>query len=178
MALLSLIPLAACGKGDDTGDSKGNDGGNAPDVVINEILAENTLTNMDELGEYDDWIELYNPGENPVDLAGTYLSDIETQPTLWPFPDGASVPAHGFLLVWCDDATGSDGLHASFKLDKAGDQVLISYVHGAADPVRIDWVQFGTQQPDLSAARVPDGATGDTAWNPAATPTPGTSNGS
>ena len=145
--------------------------------MINEILAENATINSDELGEFDDWIELYNPGDAPADLAGTYLSDSETLPTLWPFPDGASVPAHGFLLVWCDDATGTDGLHASFKLDKAGDQVLISYVHGSADPVRIDWVQFGAQQADLSAARVPDGATGDGAWNPAATPTPGTSNG-
>lgn len=175
--LLSPIVLLACTDGDDTGsktDDTGGPAGTPPTVVINEILSSNVATNADDLGEYDDWVELYNPGTEPADLAGVYLSDDPAFPTAWPFPDGTTLAPGDFLLVWCDDGTGTQGLHATFKLNVTGDQVVLSWVDGGADPVELDWVQFGKQQSDLSAARIPDG--GDT-WEPAATPTPGASNG-
>ena len=38
-------------------------------------MASNDSTITDEHGEYDDWIELYNNTNNPIDLSGYYLSD-------------------------------------------------------------------------------------------------------
>ncbi len=37
-------------------------------VVLNEVLASNRLTNLDEDGDSSDWLELYNPGAVAVDL--------------------------------------------------------------------------------------------------------------
>ena len=37
-------------------------------VVINEVLASNASTLADPQGEYDDWIELYNPSDEQVDV--------------------------------------------------------------------------------------------------------------
>ena len=39
-------------------------------VVINEICAHNLSGLQDGNGAYGDWIELFNPGSEPVDLSG------------------------------------------------------------------------------------------------------------
>ena len=44
------------------------------DVVINEYSASNRQM-TDNFGNYEDWVELYNPSGNFVDLTGYYLSD-------------------------------------------------------------------------------------------------------
>jgi hypothetical protein len=172
---LGLPLLLACdGKEPSDSESGGGNGGDPPTLVVNEVLASNTITIADELGEYDDYVEIYNVGTEPAELDGVYLSDDAALPTAWAIPQGTALPPGGFLLIWCDDGTGSEGLHATFKLDAAGDEVVLSYVAGGGEDIRLDWVQFGKQQTDLSASRIPDGAD---AWNAAATPTPGASNG-
>ncbi|HEX9252003.1 MAG TPA: CotH kinase family protein, partial [Ignavibacteriaceae bacterium] len=40
------------------------------DIVINEFMADNAATITDPSGEYDDWIELYNPTSDPIVLTG------------------------------------------------------------------------------------------------------------
>jgi len=37
-------------------------------VVINEVQASNQSTIADEDGDFEDWIELFNAGGEPVDL--------------------------------------------------------------------------------------------------------------
>ena len=44
-------------------------------IVINELMASNIGTNMSPATNFDSWIELYNPTEQPINLAGMYLSD-------------------------------------------------------------------------------------------------------
>jgi hypothetical protein len=44
--------------------------GEGPTLVINEILARNDLASKDPQGEYEDWIELYNGGEEASMSAG------------------------------------------------------------------------------------------------------------
>ena len=39
-------------------------------VVINELMASNSHTIADAQEEFDDWIELHNTGDTPVDTAG------------------------------------------------------------------------------------------------------------
>ncbi|MBN2132757.1 MAG: lamin tail domain-containing protein, partial [Sedimentisphaerales bacterium] len=50
-------------------------------LVINEFMAANNTSIQDSLGDYDDWIEIYNAGETAVDLAGYYLTDDPSEPT-------------------------------------------------------------------------------------------------
>src|SRR5690606_8802482 len=53
-----------------------------PQIVINELLSSNQTVIADEHGEYDDWIELYNAGEVPVNLSKFYFSDKSAAPLL------------------------------------------------------------------------------------------------
>lgn len=44
-------------------------------IRINEILADNDKIIADSVGEFDDVVELYNSGNEPVNLFSWYLSD-------------------------------------------------------------------------------------------------------
>src|SRR5690606_32662758 len=48
------------------------------DLVINEIMASNVTTVVDQDGEYDDWLELYNNSTETLSLDNLYLSDDPT----------------------------------------------------------------------------------------------------
>jgi len=124
-------------------------------VVLNEFAASNTQI-PDPAGDYEDWIELYNNTDAPLDLGGMCLSDTPGAPLLWAFPAGTSIPARSFLIVWADNEPGEEGLHATFKLSAGGEHLLFSTAQGAV----LDSVTFGAQTADLTMARVPNG-TGD-----------------
>jgi spore coat protein CotH len=142
-------------------------------VLINEFLADNATVNQDEAGEYDDWVELYNPNAAPVTLSGMYLTDDLSQPTKWPFPAGTVIGPGGHLLVWCDGETEQGSLHASFRLNRDGEEIGL-LADDAHSNVPLDVFVFGPQQEDISYGRKPDGA--DT-WGAFDPPTPGASNG-
>ncbi len=78
---------------------------NAQNVRLNEIMASNASTIADEDGDFEDWIELYNAGSEPVDLSGWGLSDNYDNPFKWSFPQDTTIGAGAHLLVW---ASGKD----------------------------------------------------------------------
>ena len=43
--------------------------------IITEVMSSNTCTITNEDGQYCDWIELYNPSDHPIDLAGYTITD-------------------------------------------------------------------------------------------------------
>ena len=53
----------------------------AETVTITEFLASNVGKLVDEDGDSSDWIEIYNDGNNSVNLAGWYLTDDATDLT-------------------------------------------------------------------------------------------------
>jgi len=73
-------------------------------VVINEFLASNGNILADEDGDYEDWIELYNPTAEPINLDGYTLTDKPDNPSKWTFP-AVTIQPKGFLLIW---ASGKD----------------------------------------------------------------------
>src|SRR5687768_10970848 len=74
----------------------------AGEPIISEFLALNSDGEQDNYGQRSDWIEIYNPGAAPVNLAGWHLTDDEARPTQWTFPN-VTVPAGGFLRVWASE---------------------------------------------------------------------------
>lgn len=50
-------------------------------IVINEIMASNAGSVMSPATNFDSWIELYNPTEQPINLSGMYLTDNLENPT-------------------------------------------------------------------------------------------------
>ena len=137
------------------------------DVLINEIVASNSSSAYDLNAEADDWVELYNTTATPIDLSGMYLSDEPVNLMKWAFPLGTSIPANGYLMVWCDNDTEQAGLHTNFKLSSLGENLTFS--NGA---MIHDQVAFGVQSTDIAYARCPDGGV---SFN-SVTPTPLASN--
>ncbi len=135
-----------------------------PQVYINEIMAGNTNTVMDEHGHYSDWFELYNAGAAEVDLSGWQVGDADNAYSL---PQGTVIAAGGYLLLWCDE-TGS-GLHTNFKLSKTDDRIILKTSVG----LQVDEKNFTNQTDDISLGRLPDGADN---WTTFEQPTPGFAN--
>lgn len=108
-------------------------------IIINEIMAVNYTGLADEDGDTGDWIELFNPGDQPVNLLGYYLSDKQDMPQLWAFPDVTIQPGE-FLLVWADgkDRVSGGVLHTNFRIS-AGELITLSNPSGTViDSVRLD----------------------------------------
>ena len=123
-------------------------------VVINEIMAANVSSHTDPQGEYDDWIELYNPTDQPLDLAGLYLTDDVSRPEGWQFPLHqpalTTISPGGHLLIWADDDIEDAGLHANFKLKAGGEAVGLFGTDGLT---AIDIIHFFAQRDDVSYGR-------------------------
>lgn len=128
-----------------------------PALYINEMVASNNTIIADEMGQYEDWVEIYNDGESAVDLSGMYLTDSPAEPKMWQLPAGTTIAAKGYLLVWCDDDPTDGPLHATFKLTTNGEGVGLFHddAHGN---VLIDYASFPAIGVDVSYGRYPDGA--------------------
>ncbi|MAV70765.1 MAG: hypothetical protein CMG04_08600 [Candidatus Marinimicrobia bacterium] len=139
-------------------------------LKINEILASNNMTNTDALGQFDDWVEIFNPTNEPLDLSGLYLTDNLDNLTKWQFPVFVDmIMPNNYVLVWCDDQENQGVLHTNFKLSAYGESLGLIDRDGVTI---IDSVTFGQQVTDLSLARTIDGFDD---WS-FMTPTPGYTN--
>ncbi|RPH94653.1 MAG: hypothetical protein EHM72_15470, partial [Calditrichaeota bacterium] len=70
-------------------------------VVLNEVMSLNAKTISDEDGDWPDWIELYNPSNQTLNLEGYALSD-EAIKLKWIFPRMSLAPG-AFLLLFASD---------------------------------------------------------------------------
>lgn len=111
-----------------------------PSIRINEFLAANVTGLMDENGEPQDWIEIWNYGDSTVNLAGYSLTDDPDDPARWTFP-ATNIGAGGFLVVF---ASGKDRkivtsvtnrLHTNFKLGADGD--YLGLLNAESPPVAV-----------------------------------------
>lgn len=138
------------------------------DVSINEFVADNETGDKDAAGDYDDWVEIHNRGTKPFDASGCYLSDDLDNLKLWKIPANTTIPAGGFLRVWCDGEPAEGPLHATFRLGKKGGVVVLSDKDSNSNSV-LDGLTYPDQKGDRAFGRLPDG-TGDFfyLWNPSA----------
>ena len=127
-------------------------------IVINELMASNTKSLTDPQGQYEDWLELHNLSNKPVDLTGMYLTDKIDNLKKWVFPENTTIPAHGYLLVWLDeDGKAEVGLHANFKLSRNGETVMLVDTDTRGNQV-LDTVAFEKQEKDVAVGRWPNGS--------------------
>lgn len=126
---------------------------NQGDLVVNELMAQNTTTVTDPAGDYADWIELHNNTPNILNLDNLYMSDTYSNLLKWQFPAGTTIAPNAYLIVWADEDLTQEGLHADFKLSASGENVILSYPDGT----KLEEVVFGPQTADMGYARIPDG---------------------
>ena len=127
-------------------------------VRINEVSAANGIY-VNEYFKRNDWVELYNTTSQPIDVEGMYLSDKESKPKKYQITKGETsaktvIPAHGFLIVWCDKLEQKTQLHADFKLAAEGGLVMLT----AADESWSDMLTYPEHLGDQTVGRYPDGA--------------------
>jgi hypothetical protein len=149
-----------------------------PTLRITEWLAENDGAFRDPAdNDSEDWFEIYNPTASVVDLSGWKLTDDPVSATPFIVPNGWSIPAGGYLLVWADNEsaqntaspTAGSQLHVSFRLSNTGDTIQLS----APDGHVIDSVSFGPQVANRSEGRFPESSV---TWGGLTLPTPASPN--
>lgn len=122
---------------------------NGSPLIISEIVADSTQTlltrtrnsadeSFDEEILSPDWIEILNVSHEAISLDGMHLTDDPARPTKWAFPDGTSIAAGGFEVVF---ASGDDirdrsldeqaRLHTNFRLNGDGDFLALTNAEGA-----------------------------------------------
>jgi hypothetical protein len=134
-------------------------------IMVNEYSASNR-SRLDDFGNYEDWIELYNDSDNFVSLEGYYLSDNPNNPKKWRFPGGFLFP-RGHLVVICSGRDALSGFtpHTNFRLSQLRPEHI---VFSAPDGTVIDSMALWRTQNGHSYGRLESG--GET-WGVFATPT-------
>ena len=147
-----------------------------PDILINEIMAENQTGIADEEKDPEDWIELYNRGSQPVDLGGWSLSVDREEEGQWVFPH-AIIPPGGYWVIWASgkdrrDPTTGHRFHTNFKLNPTGDTLRL---FGPELPrTLVDEVVYPEQSPNYSYGRQTE--VGKLIWRYLGEATPGGAN--
>ncbi len=96
-------------------------------LIITRVMADNQNYLADPQGDFDDWIELTNAGEQPVELSEIFLSDDGQRPLKWTFPPNTPLAANEKIIVWADgESNGDIGFHANFKLSAESESVYLS----------------------------------------------------
>jgi hypothetical protein len=146
----------------------------SPTVIINEFLASNNSCCTDENGDYDDYIEIFNPGDEPADIGGLFITNaLGNVNEYYQIPSGNDstiIDPGGFLLLWADEESEQGVLHLGIELGSSdGDQIGLYLVDLTTV---VDTLTYIEQTADVSFGNYPDGSGYWLYLNP----TPGTSN--
>jgi len=138
-----------------------------PALEISEVLARNVGGLRDETGGSSDWIEIRNCSAQPVSLAGVTLGQkFFGNSERISFTNG-TLAAGQHLVLFADNNTKQGPLHAPFKINTDGDQLILTGETRNGARYFIDSVSFGSQTQNVAWARMGCGGP----WM-ASTPTP------
>jgi hypothetical protein len=126
---------------------------NQKSVVINEFMASNDGIVKDEVGEAEDWIELFNITDKDINMSGYYITDNPLNLKKFKLPANTIIKAKSFAIVWADEDQEQGPLHTNFKLSASGEVIYLL----DSNLVMLDSITFGPQITNKSAARIPNG---------------------
>ena len=142
-------------------------------IVINEFSASNFDSHLDNYGEYEDWVELYNTSNTDVDINGWYLTDKSNNLTKWQFPSSFIVSANSVAIIYCsglDEIVGGVA-HSNFKITqtKFNEVFVLSDASGSV----VDSISVVPTQNSHSRGRETNGSS---TWSVFTTATPNANN--
>ena len=121
------------------------------EVVISEFMASNEETLVDGSGASSDWIEIWNPTSEVVDLSGWALSSSPDYEDPWIFPH-VLLGANEYLLIFATgEEKGDDELHTDFTIEKKGGTLALLRPRGEEGfEVVSEFVSYPPQKKDVS----------------------------
>ncbi len=129
-------------------------------IVLSEVFTKNTsYTNAS--GKIVDWVELFNPSTNVIDISDLSLTDDTARPRRWAFPPGAQIAPGSYYVVEFDDSAPYSPVNAGFELSADSGAVYV-YNRPAAGGGLLDSVVYGVQVADLTLGRAVAGQ--NTSW--------------
>ena len=144
-----------------------------PTLVINEILAYNNACCTDANGDYDSYLELYNYGDEEVDIGGMVITDnLNNYDNYYQIPtanDSTIIQPSGFLLLWTDKESEQGVLHLEIEILSRGGEVGLFM---SDSTTVVDTLIFVAQSADTAYGRYPDSSATWQLMNP----TPGATN--
>jgi Na+-transporting methylmalonyl-CoA/oxaloacetate decarboxylase gamma subunit len=117
--LSALILLVGCAVKDEN-----------PHWVINEVMVDNQTGYMDDFGQRNGWIEIFNNTYKTQDLGGRFLTNDPNNPKKYPIPRGdvlTKIPPRQHVLFWADNEPFNGTFHVNFKLDPTKDNYIALY---------------------------------------------------
>ncbi len=130
-----------------------------PAVWLNEVAPEPLTGVLDNLGESEPWIELYNASTNSLDLGGMFLTDDYTALSKWMIPTGTVLSAGQHLVVWADgetNETAAGNLHTGFRV--GGTNGTLALVVKLNNDLRIlDYLNWANVWGGRTFGKAPDG---------------------
>ena len=142
-------------------------------LIINEFMPLNNVIS-DNFNEYDDWIEIYNYGDNAFDLNGYYITDNFSNPIKHKIEMGKDtnsliIPPNGYIILWADGQPEQGNTHLSFCLSGDSEEIALF----SPDFFLIDSVSYSIKPNVVSYGRI----NGEyLVWNYFENPTPGETN--
>ena len=121
------------------------------DLLISELMPDNNSTLADEDGHYEDWIEIHNQGETPIQLQGWALTDDAADLQKWRFPDRLLQPGEYFVVFASgkNRSVPSAEFHTNFALNADGEYLALVQPDGST--IASEYApQFPAQRDDRS----------------------------
>ncbi|MDA0750184.1 MAG: lamin tail domain-containing protein [Verrucomicrobia bacterium] len=122
---------------------------------ITEFMADNQTSMRDGFGDTSDWIELHNPNNTSLSLAGCGLSDDPDAPMKWILPNDTILEPHAYLVVFASSRSETRDtkghLHANFSLNADGESIQLTAPDGTTVWDRIQ--NYPKQRHDLTFGR-------------------------
>ena len=138
----------------------------SPDIIISELVPKNSSSlTVDGCVGCTEWVELFNPNDVPVSLAGFTLTDDMNEGERHNFPDVEISPGQ-YLIVCCGrkSCTVAGHVRIDIGLSAKGEELYLFDGNGYT----LDHVSFPALPADVSWARRSDGN-----WGYCMLPTPG-----
>ena len=129
-------------------------------IFINEVVTSNQYI-PDEMGEKDDYIELYNNSTEDINIAGWYMTDDPANRTMCQIPttdySQTVVPAKGRIILWADKQPEQGLMHLDFKIDLDGETIILSKMSNDSKLLMVDSVKVPVMDANFSYSRIADG---------------------
>lgn len=94
-------------------------------LVLNEVLPDSSfLSNSTQDSQGSSWVELYNPTNQDISLAGWTLTNKKTELNRYAFPEDAVVSAHDFFVLELDPNATQNDTSAPISENSAGDESM------------------------------------------------------